>query len=216
MDQKYLIINDFLPEDFAEELYTYIRTRTAEDWFYYYKYGKEEKPVLFDTSAEDNRERKDLEPVLTESLQSGEFTYTLKRLKKFWDVDMPTGRLRGDLRDPEFLQLLTEFSGIHNLELVEDFCSIYDEGDFLSIHPDPNFDIAFILNLSKDWKYEYGGCLTVFDQERPTVILPEFNSLVLMFLGDDGVDHYISEVSSRAPDSRIAVSGWFNRKENSS
>lgn len=216
MDQKYLIINDFLPEDFAEELYTYIRTRTAEDWNYYYKYGKDEKPILFDTSAEDTRKRKDLEPVLTESLQSGEFTYTLKRLLKTWDTDVPPGRLRQDLTSKDFLNLLSSISKIDNLELVEDFCSIYDEGDFLSIHPDPNFDIAFILNLSKGWKYEYGGCLTVFDQERPTVILPQFNSLVLMFLGDGGVDHYISEVSTRAPDSRIAVSGWFNRRENSS
>lgn len=213
MDQKYLIINDFLPEDFAEELYRYIRTSTADEWNYYYKYGKDEKPVLLDTSVEDIQKRKNLQPILTQSLQSGEFTYTLKRLLKNWDTDVPPDRLRKDLMSKDFLDLLTSLSNINNLELVEDFCSIYEEGDFLSIHPDPNFDIAFILNLSKDWKYEYGGCLTVFDQERPTVILPEFNSLVLMFLGDDGIDHYISEVSSRAPDARIAVSGWYNRTD---
>ena len=71
-------------------------------------------------------------------------------------------------------------------------------------------------NLSKDWKYEYGGCLTVFNEENPVVILPEYNSLVLLYLGEDGVDHYISEVSKLAPGPRMAVSGWFSRPQNSS
>ena len=213
MDQKFLIVEDFLPPEFAEEIYQYIKTRTSKNWDYYCKWGREEKPVHFNTRYADIQKRKKLQPEITDSLQQGEFTYTLKRLKKEWDAETPVGRLRRDLRDEEFLSFLSAVSGLEGLELTEDFCSIYDEGDFLSIHPDPNFDIAFILNLSKDWKYEYGGCLTVFDREHPTVLLPKFNSLILLFLGEDGVDHYISEVSSRAPDARIAVSGWYDRKE---
>jgi len=216
---KYQVIKDFLYPDVAERLSSHIENAKPDQWKHYYKFGPDDRPLYSDNTIKDEFLKANIYKKLEESLLEGHFTYRLKRLVKCTDesCDCAMCYLRKEiLSTPDFLQFIGDLAKIEGLQLVEDFGSIYGHGDFLSIHPDPNFDVAFILNLSKDWKYEYGGCLTVFDKEDPVVILPEYNSLVLLYLGEDGVDHYISEVSKLAPGPRMAVSGWFSRPQNSS
>lgn len=218
---KYQVVKDFLPADVAKGLADYIYFSQAANWNYYYKFGEQEKPRYIENTIAGLQDKIDTQRLLRESLAEGHFTYRLKRLTKCKEESCSCVMclFREDvLSSPDFLQFIGQLAGIDNLELVEDFASVYGQGDFLSIHPDPNFDVAFIFNLTQEWKYEYGGCLTVFDnkEEPPKVIFPEYNSLVLLYLGDGGIDHYISEVSSLAPNSRIAISGWFNAPKKSS
>ena len=216
---KYQVIKDFLRDDVAETLSAHIENAKSDQWKHYYKFGTDDRPLYSDNTIKDEFLKASIYKKLEESLLAGHFTYRLKRLVKCTDkncvCDLCSFR-KEILNSPDFLQFIGGLANIEGLQLVEDFGSVYGHGDFLSIHPDPNFDVAFILNLSKDWKYEYGGCLTVFDEERPVVILPEYNSLVLLYLGEDGVNHYISEVSKLAPKPRMAVSGWFSRPQNNS
>lgn len=212
---RYQVLKDFLHPDEAKNLADHIYASKGDEWSYYYKFGEQERPYYVENNIAGLQDKLDTQKRLKESLLEGYFTYSLKRLTKCTEAfcTCPLCHFRKDqLSSSNFLEFMSQLSGIDSLELVEDFASVYGQGDFLSIHPDPNFDVAFILNLTKDWKYEYGGCLTVFDKtdEPPKVILPEYNSLVLLYLGDTGVEHYISEVSSLAPHSRIAISGWFN------
>jgi len=215
---RYQVIKDFLQPDLVAKLSDYIYDATSDKWTYYYKVGEEEKPASIKASIKGIQSKLDYKNLLKNSLQEGHFTYSLKRLSKCRErfCSCPLCDFRKNLlQTPDFLDFIGELAGIDKLQLVEMFASVYGEGDFLSIHPDPNFDVAFIFNLTQDWKYEYGGCLTIFDskEEPPKVILPEYNSLVLLYLGKEGIDHYISEVSSLAPHSRIALSGWFNAPE---
>jgi Rps23 Pro-64 3,4-dihydroxylase Tpa1-like proline 4-hydroxylase len=202
-----------LPEEQAEALAEVIN---SEDIFeYLYKSGEDNEPERIPGSSKFAAQRYEEDIKLKQSLADGHFTYKQKR---------PLPHLKScrcaycsfvedTLKDTEFGEFLGTLGDMKGLRLLKPFVSIYDVGDFLSIHPDPNYDVAFILNLTKDWKYEYGGCLTVFDKDKPEVILPKFNSLVLMFLGDEGIDHYVSEVSKLAPHPRIAISGWYNRTD---
>lgn len=99
--------------------------------------------------------------------------------------------------------------------LEECFISVYYPGDFLATHSDGNKGIAFVYYLSKEWRPEYGGLLNILNPKDKTftAICPEYNSLVLMDVSrQEGLDHFISEVSSLAPYPRIAISGWFLRK----
>ena len=215
---KYQVIKDFLHPDLAANLEKHIYGSTSDKWTYYYKSGEQEKPSSIKADIRGIQSKLDYRDVLKKSLQAGHFTYSLKRLSKCTEsfCSCPLCSFRETvLKTPDFLQFIGQLASVDNLELVEMFASVYGQGDFLSIHPDPNFDVAFIFNLTNNWKYEYGGCLTIFDEEDapPKVILPEYNSLVLLYLGADGIDHYISEVSSLAPHSRIALSGWFNAPE---
>jgi Rps23 Pro-64 3,4-dihydroxylase Tpa1-like proline 4-hydroxylase len=208
---KIIILEDFLPEEQAEALAEVINSEDRLE--YLYKTGEGDKPERIPGSSKFAPHRAEEEAKLKQSLAEGYFTYRQKRpLQHFKGCRCAYCCFVEDtLEDGEFAEFIGALGDIKDLELLKPFVSIYDTGDFLSTHPDPNYDVAFILNLTKDWKYEYGGCLTVLENDKPEVILPKFNSLVLMFLGDEGIEHYVSEVSRLAPHPRIAISGWYNR-----
>ena len=209
---KVLVLEDFLSEEHAEALADVINR--AEFFDYVYKTGEEELPTVFTSAHKYVADRNNEEAKLKQSLVDGHFTYRQKRL-----IEHPNNCsceycafVEDTLEREDFAEYIQTLGDIDDrLSLLKHFASIYDSGDFLSQHPDPGYDVAFILNLTKDWKYEYGGCLTVLEDDKPRVVLPKFNSLVLLFLGDEGIEHYVSEVSRLAPHPRIAISGWFNR-----
>lgn len=209
---KVFIIEEFLDVDHARKVAEIIKQ--DKDWIHVYKSDQAHNPVQLSHSFQDKKERQKQQGLLQNSLIEDQFTFRQKRMSKHPESCRCAycSLIFDTLLSPDFLEYVEELSGLQNLDLISHFASIYDVGDFLSIHKDPKYDVAYILNLSEDWKYEYGGCLTVFEDERPTVILPKFNSLVLIFLQPDGVEHYVSEVSQLAPGPRLAVSGWYNRK----
>ena len=210
---KVVVLEDFLPEEQAEALADVING--GEFFEYAYKTGDDDiLPKTFTAASKYVAERNAEEAKLKQSLVDGDFTYRQKRIIEHPELCHCAYCMfvQDTLKDPEFAQYIEALGDVKYLELVKHFASIYDVGDFLSIHKDPNYSVAFIFNLTKDWRYEYGGCLTVINEGRPEVILPKFNSLVLMFLGDEGIDHYVSEVSRLAPHPRIAISGWYNEK----
>jgi len=97
------------------------------------------------------------------------------------------------------------------------FTSCYDRGCFLTPHTDDfKIDspptIAFVLNVSRDWRWEWGGILHILDKspwengEVIKTIKPTYNSLVLFRLPKW---HYVSEVATCAPGKRLAFSGWL-------
>ena len=208
---KVLVIEDFLDPDHARKVAEIIKQ--DKDWIHVYKSDQAHNPVQLSHSFTDKEERKRQQGFLQNSLIENEFTFRQKRMSRHPDTCRCAycSLIYDTLLSPDFVQYVEALSGLQELDLISHFASIYDTGDFLSIHKDPKYDVAYILNLSEDWKYEYGGCLTVFEGERPTVILPKFNSLVLIFLQPDWVEHYVSEVSQLAPHPRLAVSGWYNR-----
>ena len=201
-----------MPEEQAEAVAEVIN---SEDRLQYlYQTGEAIQPERIPGSSKWAANRYEEESKLKQSVADGHFTYKQKRpLEHPKTCKCAYCTLVDEtLNSSELSEFLGTYGNIPGLRLLQPFVSIYDVGDFLSIHRDPHYDVAFILNLTKDWKYEYGGCLTVFDKDKPEVILPKFNSLVLMFLGDEGIEHYVSEVSKLAPHPRIAVSGWYSSK----
>ena len=206
-----IVLEDFLDTQEAEALAEVIN---CEDRFQYlYQTGESTRPERIRGSSKWAANRAEEEAKLKQSLVEGHFTYRQKRPLDHHENCRCAycSFVERTLNNKEFADYIGTLGDIKGLELLESFVSIYDTGDFLSMHPDPNYDVAFILNLTKDWRYEYGGCLTVWENDKPEVILPKFNSLVLMFLGDEGIQHYVSEVSRLAPHPRIAISGWYNR-----
>lgn len=211
---RVVVLEDFLDTDHAKKVAEIIKN--DKDWIHVYKSNQAHNPVQLSHSFQDKKEREKQQEFLKSSLVEDHFTYRQKRMSKHPESCRCAycSLIHDTLLSPDFVQYVEALSGLQDLDLISHFASIYDKGDFLSIHRDPKYDVAYILNLSEQWKYEYGGCLTVFDEgdARPEVILPTFNSLVLIFLQPDGVEHYVSEVSQLAPGPRLAVSGWYNRK----
>jgi len=109
------------------------------------------------------------------------------------------------------LSLLSKITDI-NVESIETlFASKYVTGDFLDVHTDAAQTkrcLAFVFNLSKDWSYDYGGCLHI----RNTAIVPSFNSFLIFDVRNGGVPHHVSEVTDKTNETRLAISGWLNQK----
>lgn len=199
------IFTNFLPTEMAEELHHEI-LHLPEQWWqrtYMIESGQcmPQQNTIFERSL-------DWDAQLTTSLRKKELTYQFTRsvehtetctchecqLKKYADSDMR-----------EFVERKTEMT---DLKLGESFISVYERGDFLSTHTDDGKgDIAFVLNLTKDWKPEYGGMF----HSQGQYITPTFNSLMIMTLEDGGQPHFVSEVSQRATHSRLAFSGWYKK-----
>ena len=117
------------------------------------------------------------------------------------------------------INLISEITGEPLNNFYSAFTSCYERGCFLSPHTDEFKDaddipnIAFVLNLTKEWRWEWGGLLHLFDKspwENGTVIKvirPAWNSLVIFKLPRW---HYVSEVGGCAAEKRLAFSGWLN------
>lgn len=91
---------------------------------------------------------------------------------------------------------------------------------YLLCHDDDIQDrkIAFIINLSENWKKEYGGQLELFDSKNnlPTnkilkTVNPAFNQFNMFKVTPGKSYHQIKEVNTQNNE-RISISGWYYKK----
>ena len=202
---------NFLSARDAELLSTDI-ARMNPTWFRTaYKFKNQEVAYLTDNLPDKDIKRAN-DHSLVSSMREGYFSYRFKRSVnhvegcRCFECIFREKALEGFVKD--FIQ---ESLGYKKAVLGENFISCYEEGDFLSMHADKQKGgCAFILNLTKGWRPEYGGLLHVKGEDGYyTAVVPEFNSLVVMELGEGGLDHFVSEVTKYAPHARIAISGWY-------
>lgn len=208
------IIKNFLPQQEALELSKEIYDTPASWWSYATKVKNLEPAYVNDNlrgqqiMASTNRE-------LVDSLRLGQFTYRFKRSTTHVNnCPCYECKFRKEYLQDKLKIRIQEEMGWQDSTLFESFVSAYGSGDFLSMHTDKDRGVAFVLNLTGNWKPEYGGLLNVRQEDGTyKAIPPEFNSLVLMSINDDGgTPHFVSEVSQYAPHSRVAISGWYNER----
>lgn len=207
------IFRNFLPESQVEVLRNGIMTTPEQWWAYAVAYNGSKGVYYFKNSVSERANLETHKPYIDKSFQEGHFTYKFKRSTNHvetctcYECNFKSRFLQSD----DFKRFITDETGIKNPTIYETFSSVYDRGDYLSMHPDAKRGVAFIFNLTKDWLPEFGGLLNV-KQEDGTykAIIPEYNSLVLLQLGEAGTPHFVSEVSAYAPKPRIAISGWYN------
>ena len=105
---------------------------------------------------------------------------------------------------------MNKITGLELTHLTTLFISKYKSGNFLSPHSDRgNGRLAFVINLTKFWKPQYGGNLHFMNDDRTEILdtfVPEFNNLVVFYVPEgDGVPH----VDPNVKHNRFAVTGWF-------
>lgn len=205
-----LKINNFLNEEFAE---------TA------FKYAFLEKNWILSTGINTNKyEKKDsLEFQKINNLQiknvntafgKDHFSYIFYRNMNGINMTYTEFTLRQILGSSEFIKKLNEITGLTLTKLNTLFMSKYKSGNFLSPHSDNgNGRLAFVINLTKFWKPQYGGSLHFMNKERTEIIetfVPEFNNFIIFHVPDGvGIPHFVGHVAPNVKFSRYAVSGWF-------
>jgi Rps23 Pro-64 3,4-dihydroxylase Tpa1-like proline 4-hydroxylase len=88
----------------------------------------------------------------------------------------------------------------------------YRPGHFLRQHSD--FDdvehrlYAYVMNLSRDWRADWGGQLQFLDREGRVLesFLPRWNSLSLFKVP---AEHMVTPVAPWAEQDRLSITGWF-------
>jgi SM-20-related protein len=111
------------------------------------------------------------------------------------------------------IENVRQLSACHDIQRVDAQATWYEAGDFLTEHTDDNDArftrrVAYVLNLSPNWRAEWGGLLLFHDVQGNVVetFVPEFNTLNLFSVPQA---HSVSMVAPFAKEKRLALTGWF-------
>ena len=175
---------------------------------------------VFEFSAEDMFKLKPLQRKLLQlqvngGAQTG-FQYHYHALR------IPEGRgerLAGDdvrwalaawLSEGAGLDFLRTVTGFEEVNFVDGQVTAYRPGDFLTVHDDAEQGTsrraAYVLNLTKDWRPDWGGLLLFHDQSQLTGWSPSFNTLNIFTVPQP---HSVTAVAASAPRPRYSISGWL-------
>jgi len=219
-----VVIRNFLEEDAAESLYKFFNQEMPADWWCVANFipGSD---VTYLTDRPENRSHitllkekanKAFYENSTDPNFIGGLTYHFYRTVNDHYENCSCGEcnFKQWLLSPEMLDFLHGISEERYTKTFTTFASKYSEGCFLAPHTDEsNGDIGFVLQLTKNWKPQWGGNLHFMDDsgfiiEKTEV--PTFNSLTIFRLPDQkGKWHNVSHVNPGVKQNRIAYSGWF-------
>jgi len=109
----------------------------------------------------------------------------------------------------EFIQHIAKITG-KKLKSIDMSGFIYTDTDYLLPHDDrlEGRKIAYVVNLSKNFKKSDGGELQLFSKNKVVKsITPTYNTLTIFEVSSKSL-HQVQEVFSNKK--RITLSGWFH------
>ena len=219
VNNRVVVIKDFLREDAAEAIHEYFTEDMPSDWWRVSTCPKIEGGEGFDLTinSEENRgeiARKYLHTL--EAFKDNKFAYSFHRTVN--DHEDECTCMECDIREwlvsEEQISFLNQTIDIPVSSTDEVFAAIYLPGDYLSPHVDsPNGSVGFVYQLTKDWQPQFGGSLHFLNNETSEVErveVPTFNTLTLFDLPKGiGKLHYVSHVSPGIEELRLTYTGWF-------
>lgn len=116
------------------------------------------------------------------------------------------------LNSDAMIDYVREVTGIHDITYADAQATRYRPGQFLTEHDDDvsgkNRCAAFVLNLTPEWKADWGGLLMFIgdDGHIEEAYTPKFNALNLFTVPQR---HCVSMVTPFATRPRYSVTGWF-------
>ena len=119
------------------------------------------------------------------------------------------------LNSEEFLGFARDVTGHDEIAFADAQATRYGPGHFLTTHDDDvsgkNRVAAYVLNMTPDWRADWGGLLLFLDQDDRIGggFPPAFNALNILSVPQR---HLVSQVSSFAPAHRYSITGWFRRR----
>ncbi len=212
---KIVIINDFIDKIKAEEIYYFLNHRKpANTWNSTTCFNNVKADIPIKPSKHDQIQ-KNIKKA-TKAFNDDSFSFSFQRTlnNHGFQCSCIECYIKYLFKTPAIIQQINEITNMNITKAHDVFISKYSYGNFLSVHSDKNNGrVAFILNLSKGWKPEYGGLLHILDNNRENVIrtiVPHFNTLTLFYIPPEiGIPHFVSHVNIKNKN-RFAVTGWFS------
>jgi Rps23 Pro-64 3,4-dihydroxylase Tpa1-like proline 4-hydroxylase len=118
------------------------------------------------------------------------------------------------LNQPETLEVFRRVTGIDGLIKADAQATLYAPGHFLTTHDDSGLAkehrrVAYVLNMTKAWRPEWGGQLQFLAAKHGAVDdtwSPAFNTLALFVVP---TWHTVTYVAPFAKGQRLAITGWL-------
>ncbi len=210
--KKRLKINNFLKNIFAEELYKY--ALLEKNWILATGIDKNkyEKAATQQNDKVNSLQIKNIQTAFGNDQFTYNFYRTMNANNKMSYLEYT---FRNILSSNDFICKLNKITGLELTKLTTIFLSKYKSGSFLSPHSDKgNGKLAFVINLTKNWKPQYGGVLHFMNDERTEIIdsfIPSFNTLMIFEVPvETGIPHFVSHIAPNVKYNRYALTGWFD------
>lgn len=209
--KKKLKINNFLNNTFAENIFKY--AYLDKNWMLATGIDKNKFEKLANLQN-DKINTLQIKNVNT-AFSNDQFSYIFYRTMNGAKMSFFEYSLRQTLSSKNFIDKLNQITGLGLTKLTTLFLSKYKAGNFLSPHTDRgNGKLAFVINLSKYWKPQYGGILHFMNEDRTEIlesVVPSFNTFFIFEIPvDKGISHFVSHVNPSVKHNRFAITGWFD------
>ena len=209
-----VVIKNILNHNFAEHLYNTVKKIPNKYW--YNICGVRNTKYEAKLISSNNQRNKKNEQEAKKSFRKDEFSYNFYKTMEYRknEVSQMELLLRTVLSSKLFLSMISYITNLNITNLNKMFLSKYKSGHFLSPHSDiGNGRIAYVLNLTKNWKPQYGGVLHFLNKERTEIIdsyVPTFNTLILFYVPEKGIPHFVSHIVPDTKKNRYAITGWLS------
>jgi SM-20-related protein len=157
-----------------------------------------------------------LQKCYTQAASDYQFAYDaymlVKAAKYAWDPDLLVNGIVHFFNNPQYIEFIRYLTGDVGITHVNAQCTRYRPGQFLMPHDDQDEDdgrrYAYVLNLARGWRPDWGGQLQFLDSQDAVVqtMVPRWNSLSLFRVPQP---HQVTLVSPWATESRLAITGWW-------
>lgn len=207
-------IPNIFVKEFAEILYNSVKKVPNRNWFQ--MCGIRNTVYKKRLLLKNNKRNKDNIKEANKTFLKNEFAFNFHRTfeNRYQEISYLEYSIRKLLSGKNFINTINEITGMNVTTLKQLFLSRYRAGHFLSTHSDiGNGTLAFVINITKNWRPEYGGILHFLTEDRKTIIdsaVPKFNNLTLFYVKPDvGTPHFVSHVVPGVKETRYALTGWY-------
>lgn len=125
-------------------------------------------------------------------------------------------RLLEFLNSEPFLDFVREISGVPTIAMADSQVTLFKPHHFLTGHTDLGTSaqkrkLAYVLNLTPEWRTEWGGILEFTDPAGNVLegFIPSFNALNLFHVP---TPHHVSYVTPFAGAGRYSMTGWLRER----
>ncbi len=216
--QRRCQVQKVLPKELAVSVHGTLAHRTP--WNYTYFDGTQAQTMPLQTYADLSDEaRQSITRQVMQTAQNG-FAYSYNSFnfhQRFLAGDFPDHPLREldvFLNGDDFLSFARGLTGDREISGSDASASWYGPNHFLNIHNDSGkgYDrrAAFVLNLTPEWRTNWGGELKFFSDRRGSRLecayFPGFNMINVFAVPQY---HAVGVVAPFAGGPRLSVSGWL-------
>jgi Rps23 Pro-64 3,4-dihydroxylase Tpa1-like proline 4-hydroxylase len=206
----------FLDPDSAETIHNCLMTETP--WGFAYMDGTDprimhRRELEGLTRARTDRVAKTITSQASQGqLSFGYFCYPMQEaVAQGWNEGLALHEVLSFLGSEQILAMIRSISGKAGLARAEAQAVLYSHQHFLTVNEGTSGSsdkIAFMLNMTKDWREDWGGYLQFYNKSGDILqgFKPDYNSLILFAVPQR---HSISYVPPYAKIGRIAITGWF-------